>query len=80
MRRVREEQPDTRELREAQSRREVDEDALARSAADEQETAIHQRRAEKANYLRQKLEERSKSERESGSSATEEPSGPELSE
>jgi hypothetical protein len=77
---VTEEQPDTRELRETQSRREADEEALARSAADEQETAIHRRRAEKAHYLQRKLAERAKSELESGSSAAEEPSGPDVNE
>ena len=72
-------QPDTRELRRAQSRREAEEQALARAAAEEQETAIHRRRAEKAQYLRQKLEERAESEREAtrrGSSALEEAPGP----
>jgi hypothetical protein len=54
----------TDELRQDQSRREVQERDLARSAADEEESAQHQRRAEKARYLREKLEERAESERE----------------
>ena len=66
------EQPDTSELRRVQSRREAEEQSLARAAADDEETAIHQRRAEKAHYLREKLEERARSEREAGGSAAEE--------
>ena len=72
MRKVNEEQPDTSELRQAQSRREAEEQSLASSAADEQETATHQRRAEKARFLRQKLDERAESEREIGAEETSE--------
>jgi beta-lactamase class A len=74
---VSEEQPDTKELRLAQSRREAEERALARAAPDEEETATHQRRADKAHYLQQKLEERAESEREAtrpGASADDEAS------
>lgn len=59
-----EEQPDTQEMRVAQSRREAEEKALAGAAGEEPETATHRRRAEKAQYLREKLEERAESERE----------------
>lgn len=37
---------------------------LAREASDDEELAQHKRRAEKADYLREKLEERERSERE----------------
>jgi hypothetical protein len=39
---------------------------LAQEATDEDEFAQHERRAEKADYLREKLEERERSEREIG--------------
>jgi hypothetical protein len=52
------------ELRDDQLKREATEEERARSAADEQETAQHERRAQKARYLREKLEERVDSERE----------------
>ena len=53
---------ETEELREAQRRREAEEESLARSRAEsEQEVAQHERRAEKARYLRQKLDEREES-------------------
>jgi beta-lactamase class A len=58
------EDPDTAELREAQARRVREELERARSAADEEEESQHTRRADKAEYLRQKLEERAESERE----------------
>lgn len=58
------ENPDTEELRVAQSRREAAERELADAALDEEETAQHERRAEKASYLREKLAERAESERE----------------
>jgi len=58
------EEPETRELREAQARREREEGRLAHAALDEEESSQHERRAEKARYLRQKLEERAASERE----------------
>jgi DNA-binding transcriptional regulator GbsR (MarR family) len=57
------EQPDARELREIQQQRERVEDQLASSAVDEEEQLAHQRRAEKASYLRRKLEEREASQR-----------------
>jgi hypothetical protein len=58
------EDPDTQELRAAQARRVREELELARAAADEEEESQHARRADKAEYLREKLEERAKSERE----------------
>jgi hypothetical protein len=58
------EDPDTQELREAQARRVREEVELARAASAEEEESQHVRRAEKADYLRQKLEERADSERE----------------
>ncbi len=60
------EDPDTQELREAQARRVREELERARIAADEEEESQHARRADKAEYLRQKLEERARSEREAG--------------
>jgi hypothetical protein len=53
---------DTEELRKAQRQRELTERELASSSPDEEEFAQHQRRAEKAGYLRRKLEERAESE------------------
>jgi hypothetical protein len=60
------EDPDTQELRKAQARRVREELDLARQALDEEEETQHARRADKAEYLRQKLEERAESEREAG--------------
>ena len=53
---------DTRELREAQAEREATERQLAERAPDDIETRAHERRAEKAAYLQDKLEEREESE------------------
>ncbi|MGI8413133.1 MAG: hypothetical protein ACR2LV_07515 [Solirubrobacteraceae bacterium] len=53
-------------LREAQLEREAVEAARARSSPDEAEAAQHERRAQKAGYLRRKLEQRAQSERDSG--------------
>jgi hypothetical protein len=58
------EDPDTQELREAQARRVREELERARAASDEEEESQHARRADKAEYLRQKLDERARSERE----------------
>ena len=55
---------ETGKLKREQREREEREEQLARSSDDEHETAEHERRAEKAHYLRQKLEEREASERE----------------
>jgi hypothetical protein len=56
------EEGDTEELRKAQLQREMAEQELASAAVDEEELSQHQRRAEKAAYLRRKLEERAESE------------------
>jgi hypothetical protein len=61
-----EEDPDTKELRDVQARRVREELQQARVASDEEEESQHARRADKAEYLRQKLEERAQSEREAG--------------
>jgi hypothetical protein len=53
---------DTQELRKAQLQRELAEKKLASASVDEEELSQHQRRAEKAAYLRGKLEERAESE------------------
>jgi hypothetical protein len=53
----------TRELKREQLQREQRESELARSTEDEHESAQHERRADKAHYLRRKLEEREQSER-----------------
>ena len=58
------EDPDTKELRAAQARRVREELDLARAASDDEEESQHARRADKAEYLRQKLDERAQSERE----------------
>ncbi len=57
------EHPETGELRDAQLRREAEERELAQSADDDDEIAQHERRAEKARYLGEKLDERAESER-----------------
>lgn len=57
------EEPETRELKKLQSEREQAESEQAESAMTDDEAAQHQRRAEKAAYLREKLEERAESER-----------------
>ena len=53
----------TEELKIIQSDREVAEREQAESALDEDEAAQHERRADKARYLKEKLEERAESER-----------------
>jgi len=59
------EERDTEELLETERRREAEEEALAQSGTEpDAETAQHERRAEKARYLEEKLEERAESERE----------------
>ena len=62
-----EEDPTTQELRLEQLQREQAEREEAGDAPSEEEAEQHGRRAEKAEYLREKLEERAESERESGS-------------
>ncbi len=57
------EDPITQELRVEQFRREDAERERAEAAPDEQEEAQHERRADKAAYLRAKLEDRAVAER-----------------
>jgi hypothetical protein len=59
-----EEDPTTREHRIQQIRREEDEREEAEEAPTEEAAEQHARRADKAAYLREKLEERARSERE----------------
>ena len=59
-----EEDPTTRELRARQERREAEERDSAQESDSEDATDQHERRAEKAAYLKKKLEERAASERE----------------
>ena len=54
----------TEELRIDQAHREAAERARAEQAATEDASEQHERRADKADYLREKLEERSDAERE----------------
>jgi hypothetical protein len=56
------EDPSTQELRAKQLVREHKERRLAEDAPEEEETAQHARRADKARYLKEKLEERAESE------------------
>ena len=58
------ERNDTGTLKHEQRDREEREAQLARSTEDEHEIAQHERRAERAHYLRKKLEEREASEHE----------------
>jgi hypothetical protein len=53
----------TEELKIVQADREAAEREAAKAAVDEDEVAQHERRADKAGYLRKKLEEREESER-----------------
>ena len=55
--------PTTEELRLSQIRRETAERKEAERALSESEVEQHARRAEKADYLRRKLEERAEAER-----------------
>jgi hypothetical protein len=59
-----EEEPTTEELRARQSARASEEREDASRADRDEETAEHERRADKAEYLKRKLEERSEAERE----------------
>jgi hypothetical protein len=58
------EDPTTQELRLEQLQREAEERDRADASPVEDEAEQHERRAEKAGYLREKLEERAESERE----------------
>jgi hypothetical protein len=57
--------PKTEELRIAQADREEAERARAAAAAEPEEAGAHDRRADKAAYLREKLEDRERAEGES---------------
>ena len=61
-----EEDPTTQELRIRQSRREERERRQAEEDPTMDGTEKHARRADKADYLKKKLEERARSEREAG--------------
>jgi hypothetical protein len=65
---VTEEDPTTQELRIEQLQREATERDRAGASHEEDEAEQHERRADKAGYLREKLEERAKAEREAGRS------------
>ena len=54
--------PETEGLRVEQIKREREEHARARAAEQPDEEQAHERRAEKADYLREKLDERAESE------------------
>lgn len=56
------EEPTTQQLKVAQTRRAEHESGAAAGAADPDEHAIHARRADKAEYLRERLAEREASE------------------
>ncbi len=56
-------EPSTEELRVQQTRREAAERERAGQAPTEDASEQHERRAEKADYLRRKLEERAEAER-----------------
>jgi hypothetical protein len=58
------EEPITREMRIQQARREAGQRREAEDAPTENGVEKHERRAERAAYLREKLEERARSERE----------------
>jgi hypothetical protein len=60
------EDPTTRELRREQIERESRERGEAEETELEDDTAQHERRANKAAYLREKLEERAEAERRKG--------------
>jgi hypothetical protein len=55
---------DTEDLRSEQERKKAEEIRRAREADSEEDTKTHARRAERSEYLEEKLEERAESERE----------------
>ena len=55
---------DTEDLRSEQERKEAEEIRRAREADSEEDTKTHVRRAERSEYLKEKLDERAESERE----------------
>jgi hypothetical protein len=56
--------PSTEELRAVQAEREEAERELAERAPDEREERTHERRADRAAYLREKLDEQAEADRE----------------
>lgn len=54
--------PKTQEMQLAQIQRERTERDHAQDATEEHETAVHERRADRAAYLKEKLDERARSE------------------
>ena len=58
------EEPTTQELAAEQVQRELTERRAQEGAADQEEQLTHARRADKARYLRERLAERERSERE----------------
>ena len=61
-----EEDPTTQELRIEQAKREEGERERAAEGVTPDDTEQHERRADKASYLREKLAERARAEREAG--------------
>ena len=59
-----EEDPTTQELRVRQMKREEDSRLESERAPEDEDTSQHDRRADKAAYLKRKLEERAEAERE----------------
>ena len=55
---------DTEDLRSEQERKKAEEIRRAREADSEEDTKTHVRRAERSEYLKEKLDERAESERE----------------
>jgi hypothetical protein len=62
--------PETQELQILQRRREAEEREQAEQATGEHEAVTHTRRAERVAYLREKLDERARSEDEAGTDRT----------
>jgi hypothetical protein len=54
---------DTEDLRSEQEQKKAEEERRAREAESDEDTKTHERRAEKSEYLKQKLAERAESER-----------------
>ena len=61
-----EDEPKTGELRQTQEHKVIEERELAEGAEQPAEERQHQRRADKAEYLKEKLAERERSERDAG--------------
>lgn len=55
---------DTEDLRSEQERKKAEEIRRAREAESDEDTKTHARRAERSEYLKEKLDERAESERE----------------